>query len=99
MIIMESLACRRKVPHICLLWSEDASLYTWGAGERCIVCSKNALPARVIHVDDATRCAIVAVRDQTNEVDISLVRKVIPGDLLLVHGNVAIRCLDEVEEC
>lgn len=96
-MIMEDLTRQGEDPHICLLWGEDASLYNWGAGERCIACSNNILPARVIRVDYATRRALVAARDQTDEIDISLVGKVVLGDLLLVHENVAISCLDEVE--
>lgn len=97
MIMIEDMARQSEVPHICLLWGEDANLYTWGADERCIACSRNTLPARVIRVDHATKRAIVAARDQIDEVDISRVRTVLPGDLLLVHEKVAISCLDEVD--
>ena len=56
----------------------------------CITCSDEALPARVLRVDQESGLALVTVQDTTEEIDISLVDSVTPGDLLLVHGGVAI---------
>lgn len=56
----------------------------------CITCSDEALPARVLSINEATALAQVAVGGITEEVDISLVDAVAPGDLLLVHGGVAL---------
>ncbi|SRR6266566_5333770 len=59
----------------------------------CMTCSDEALTARVLHVDLETGLAlveIVAEKHTTDEIDITLVESVVPGDLLLVHGGVAI---------
>jgi hydrogenase assembly chaperone HypC/HupF len=56
----------------------------------CITCSDQALPARVIEVAEATGMAMVEVQGSTTEVDINLVDDVEPGDMLLVHGGVAL---------
>src|SRR5438874_1340535 len=64
--------------------------------EHCVTCSDEATPARVLRVDQETFLALVVVEDGNaekeaeTEVDISLVDDVVPGDLLLVHGGVAI---------
>jgi hydrogenase assembly chaperone HypC/HupF len=63
----------------------------------CITCSDEALPARVLHIDEQLGTALVAVEDQTEEVDITLVEEVVPGSWLLVHGGVAIATLAEGE--
>ena len=58
-----------------------------------MTCSDEALTARVLHVDLETGLAlveIVAEKHTTDEIDITLVESVVPGDLLLVHGGVAI---------
>lgn len=59
----------------------------------CITCSDEALPAKVLSVDQETGLALVTVNDMTEEVDITLVEDVTPGDMLLVHGGVAIASL------
>jgi hydrogenase assembly chaperone HypC/HupF len=63
--------------------------------QTCITCSDEALPARVMQVDQETGLALVAIGGHTAEVDIRLVDAVAPGDSLLVHGGVAIARLDE----
>ncbi|GLV55223.1 hypothetical protein KDH_20700 [Dictyobacter sp. S3.2.2.5] len=63
----------------------------------CLTCSDEARQARVVTVNSATATARVAV-DLLNieEVDISLLEQVCPGDLLLVHAGVALeRCSAE----
>jgi HupF/HypC family len=63
------------------------------ADGHCVTCSDEALTARVLRVDQETGLAlveIVAERHTTEEIDITLVESVAPGDLLLVHGGVAI---------
>ena len=62
----------------------------------CITCADEALEARVLSVDEVNGLALVAVNDATEEVDITLVESVTPGDLLLVHGGVAIAHLGEM---
>lgn len=56
----------------------------------CITCSDEASEARVLRIDQETGMALVAVKDTTEEIDITLVESVAPGDLVLVHGGVAI---------
>jgi hydrogenase maturation factor len=61
----------------------------------CITCSDEALPAKVLSVDSETGLALVMLKDETEEIDITLVEGVAPGDVLLVHGGVAIAHLGE----
>ena len=64
----------------------------------CITCSDEAVQARVLHVNQEAGVAFVTVEDTTEEVDISLVDDVVQGDMLLVHGGVAISRLDEAND-
>lgn len=60
----------------------------------CITCSDEAWPVRVLHIDQQTGLALVHRREeQQEEVDITLVADVMPGDWLLVHGGVALERL------
>jgi hydrogenase maturation factor len=61
----------------------------------CITCSDEALSVRVLLVDRETEMARVEVQGQEEEVDITLIERVRPGDILLVHGGVAIACTEE----
>ena len=61
----------------------------------CITCSDEALPARVLSVDDVSGLALVEVAGHTEEVDVTLVDAVVPGTSLLVHGGVALAHLGE----
>ena len=56
----------------------------------CATCADEALPATVLRVDAASGLAFVQGADTTEEIDITLVEDVAPGDVLLVHGGVAI---------
>ena len=58
----------------------------------CITCSDEAVRVRVLSVDLEAALARVELAEgsATDEVDISLVDAVIPGDLLLSHGGVAL---------
>ena len=56
----------------------------------CITCSDEAVKVRVISVDQEAALAMVAAGGATEEVDISLVDAVSPGDTLLAHGGVAL---------
>ena len=67
----------------------------------CITCSDEALPAKVLRVDFEHYVALVALQGSTTEVeiDISLVEPVECGEMLLVHGGVALgRFYDDDEE-
>lgn len=66
-----------------------------GEGQ-CITCSDEALPARVLQVDQALALAQVEIEGVVTEVDISLVDEVAPGHLLLIHGGVALEHLGKV---
>jgi hypothetical protein len=70
--------------------AEDAPYCIPDAEGHCVTCSDEALPATVLSVDEASGLALVQVNDTTEEVDITLVEDVVPGDVLLVHGGVAI---------
>jgi hydrogenase assembly chaperone HypC/HupF len=68
-----------------------------GAEGHCVLCSDEALPARVLRIDEQRGAALVTIKDEVGEIDITLVDEVMPGDWLLVHGGVAIATVgDEV---
>ena len=67
-------------------WNENIDFH-------CITCSDQALPARVLSIDEVLALATVAVGNATEQVDISLVDDVALGDMLLVHGGVALNNL------
>ena len=60
------------------------------ADGHCVTCADEALPVRVLRVDVETGLALVEVKNTTEEIDVTLVDDVTPGDVLLVHGGVAI---------
>ena len=60
------------------------------AERHCITCSDEAIPARVLRIDQNTGVALVIIEDAAEEVDITLIDDVAPGDVILVHGGVAI---------
>ena len=63
----------------------------------CLLCSDEALPARVLRIDEQRGAALVTIKDEVGEIDMTLVDEVKPGDLLLVHGGVVIATVgDEV---
>ncbi len=64
-------------------------------GGQCITCSDVALPATVLRIDQASGLAMVTIEETTEEIDITLVDTVAPGDVVLVHGGVAIALLGE----
>ena len=59
-------------------------------GPSCATCSDEALPARVLRIDQEAGQALVVIQGTTAEVDISLVDAVAPGQMLLIHGGAAI---------
>jgi len=62
---------------------------------QCITCSDQAVLVKVWRVNDEAGLALVVAGDETEEIDISLVDEVAPGDTLLAHGGVAIAHLDK----
>jgi hydrogenase maturation factor len=73
---------------------EDVSCALDGEGH-CITCSDEALHVRVLYVDDKLGLALVTIDGMEEEIDISLVESIATGDVLLVHGGVAIARVDE----
>jgi hydrogenase maturation factor len=72
----------------------DVSCALDGEGH-CITCSDEALQVRVLYVDEENGLAQVTLNGTEEEIDISLVESIAPGDVLLVHGGVAIARIDE----
>jgi hydrogenase assembly chaperone HypC/HupF len=73
---------------------EDISC-TLDAEGHCITCSDEAVPIRVLNVDEENGLAQVTLNGTVEEIDISLVESIAPGDIVLVHGGVAIERIDE----
>ena len=73
---------------------EDVSC-TLDAEGHCITCSDEALQVRVLNVDEENGLAQVTLNGMSEEIDITLVESIVPGDILLVHGGVAIARVDE----
>ena len=63
----------------------------------CVTCSDEALAAIVLSVDSESGVALVSVQEVMEEIDITLVDAVVPGDSVLVHGGVAIALLTKSE--
>jgi len=61
----------------------------------CATCADEALPATVLRVDAASGLAFVQGADTTEEIDITLVEDIAPGDVVLVHGGTAIALLEK----
>lgn len=74
---------------------EGAAYCTPTADGHCITCSDEALSATVVSVNAELGSALVTVQDTTEEIDITLVDTVAPGDVVLVHGGVAIALVSE----
>jgi len=60
----------------------------------CITCGDIALAVRVLSIDHETGLGLVALEDGVEQVDLSLVDDIAPGDLILVHGGVALERLE-----
>ena len=73
---------------------EDVSC-TLDAEGHCITCSDEALQVRVLYVDEENGLAQVTLNGMVEEIDVSLVESIAPGDIVLVHGGVAIERVDE----
>ncbi len=56
----------------------------------CITCSDEALPVKIVSIDHTTGLALVEVQNKIEEIDITLVEDITVGDIVLVHGGVAI---------
>ena len=58
--------------------------------DNCITCSDQALSASVLSVDRESGLALVEIEQRGRGIDITLVDDIVPGDIVLVHGGVAI---------
>jgi hydrogenase maturation factor len=74
---------------------KDAMYCIPAADGHCITCSDEALPATVLRIDQANGSALVTVGEATEEIDVTLVDDLAPGDVVLVHGGVAIALITE----
>lgn len=64
----------------------------------CLTCADEALPVKVMSIDEETGLAEATMGETTTEIDISLVGDVKPGEWVLIHGGVAIARLEEVND-
>lgn len=70
-------------------------VYHPDADHHCLTCSDEAISVRVVQIEPNSGIAQVEVGDQIEEIDVTLIEDVVPGDLLLVHGGVAIARLED----
>jgi hydrogenase maturation factor len=59
--------------------------------EVCITCSDQLLEVIVVAVDDSTATARGTVDGSSVEISIELLDAVVPGEVLLCHGGVALQ--------
>lgn len=84
-----------ELTHVCF---EHPGLLTAAGGctdEVCVTCSDEGRLGEVVWAADDTRTAPVRTADGQQQVDVSLVGPVAAGDLVLVHGGVAITRLGD----
>ena len=74
--------------------TEDISCALDAEGH-CITCSDEALQVQVFDVDEENGLAQVTLDGMVEEIDISLIESIAPGDILLVHAGVAIARIGE----
>lgn len=69
------------------------------ADDFCLTCADALLTATVLSLCTETEIALVELDGRQEEVDISLLEHVEPGDTLLIHGGVALarQASDEAE--
>jgi Hydrogenase maturation factor len=77
---------------------KQALTCNYASNGHCITCSDEAVLVRVVHVDETTQLAQVAVQGKIEEIDISLVDGLAPGAYVLVHGGVALERVAQEEE-
>lgn len=64
--------------------------------EVCLTCGDVALPSAVVRVSGNT--AVVRTAQGEEEADVTLVAPVVPGELVLVHGGVALERVKPIEQ-
>jgi hydrogenase maturation factor len=58
--------------------------------EYCLTCADALLAATVLRINTGHNLALVELSGRQEEIDITLVAPVAPGQVLLVHGGVAL---------
>jgi hydrogenase maturation factor len=66
------------------------SICSLDSAGHCLTCSDAAIEVTVLDIDTTTAMALVALEEETIEIDVSLIDPTTCGDRLLVHGGVAI---------
>lgn len=76
-------------------WSEygTAASCVPDAHDRCLTCSDDALPVSVLRLLEDGWTAVAEVDGREMEIDISLIEDVDVGQILLVHGGIALESL------
>ena len=65
-------------------------------GDHCITCGDDGVPMRVVRTDDARGLALCEDEDGARStVEVALVDRAEPGDVLLVHAGTALTRLPE----
>ncbi len=87
-----------ELTHVCfehpgLLSQPVGEAAEWCADGHCITCTDEGRVAEVVETA-GPQTAVVRSAGETEDVDVSLVDPVIPGDLVLVHAGIAISRLD-----
>ena len=72
------------------LSQSDKTICARDESNHCLTCSDAVETVRVIRLDETTGLALVEWQQDIFEIDVSLLETVAPGDLLLVHGGVAL---------
>jgi hydrogenase maturation factor len=65
---------------------------------KCITCSDEAVPARIIRIDRATALAEAEIEGEISLIDLSLLDQVVEGDIVLAHARVAFSRVSQNEE-
>ena len=66
-------------------------------GDHCITCGDDGVPMRVVAVDDERGLALCAAPGgERATVEVALVDRAEPGDVLLVHAGTALTRLEAV---
>lgn len=60
------------------------------AHDHCLICRDDARPAAIVQLKLAEGLAIVELDGQPVEIDITLLEDVVVGQVVLIHGGVAL---------
>ncbi len=79
-----------------VFFEHEGLLATGCTDEVCITCGDVALPAAIVRVQGTT--ALVRTAQGEEEADVALVEPVSPGELVLVHGGVALERVKPIQQ-